>query len=102
MKAFLLSFDRDEGLFSTFNYQTFHNQLTTAKGVHTWWHHLQSTYILIVDDSVNAPGVAKLVRAIAPNKLFLCIEVNPRDHDGWLPKEAWEWLNKQQAWVRHM
>ncbi len=92
-KAYIINFDKG-GVLDTFDYKMFHNTLTTAKGLISWWHYLECTYIIIVDQSINSQGISQFIRQIAPKKRFLVSELNLKDHDGWLSKEAWDWINK--------
>ena len=97
-RFYLIIIDRG-GVFEGFNYKRFHEQLTTANGVNSWWHYLQSTYILKVDYNIDISHVSDYVRKIAPEKRFLATEMNPGSIGGWLPKEAWDWIKKHRGWV---
>ena len=60
-----------------------------------WWHYLESTWL--VDTSLDADGIWKrLARHFDKNDNALVIGVT-RDHQGWLPKEAWKWINDRRA-----
>jgi hypothetical protein len=98
-KAYIITFDKG-GVFDTFDYKRFHDTLTTAKGVLSWWHYLENSYILIVEETKNAHGIAEYVRKIAPKKKLLIVEINLNDVNGWLTKEAWDWINIQRARLR--
>lgn len=61
------------------------------KSCGAWWHHLGSTWL--VDTSLNASGIwEKLAPHVDKNDQVLVIRV-ARDYQGWLPKEAWDWIN---------
>jgi len=92
-KAYILNFDK-EGGYDTFNYVEFHNTLITTKGIINWWHYLESSYILIVESNITATNISDFIRQIAPNKYFFVAEIKLENHNGWLPQEAWEWINK--------
>jgi hypothetical protein len=59
-----------------------------------WWHFMDSTWI--VNTTHGAHQFAQL--------LYPCIETSDRllvarlqgEHQGWLPTEAWMWLNNKQ------
>jgi hypothetical protein len=92
-KAYIINFAKG-GMLDNFDYKKFHDSLTTAKGVINWWHYLEPTYIIIVENNITATNVADFVRQLMPQKYLLIAELNLRNHDGWLPKEAWDWINK--------
>ncbi len=92
-KAYILNFDKG-GLLDNFDYKSFHEILTNAKGVFDWWHYLESSYIIIVDNHITANNISDFVRTRMSNKYFIVVELNLSNHNGWLPQEAWEWINK--------
>ena len=56
-----------------------------------WWHYLQSTWLIQTTEEPNQIW-DRLVRYIDTNDYLLIIEV--RDNvQGWLPKDAWEWIH---------
>lgn len=60
-----------------------------------WWHYLGSTWL--VDTSLDAKGIfGRLENHIDKNDFVLVIGVR-RDYQGWLPKEAWEWINERRS-----
>jgi len=57
-----------------------------------WWHFLDSTWIINTEHSVEV--VAKhLTQFIDKRTDYLLIARLQREHQGWLPKEAWDWMN---------
>jgi len=57
-----------------------------------WWHYLESTWIIITSETPNDVW-DRLGKAIDKNDFLLIIEV--RDNiQGWLPKEAWDWIHE--------
>lgn len=65
------------------------------KSCGSWWHHLGSTWL--VDTSLNADGIWQRVSPhIDQNDSMLIIGVT-KDKSGWLPKEAWDWINSRRA-----
>lgn len=65
------------------------------KGCGAWWHHLESTWL--VDTKLNAEGIWKrLAPHVDKNDRALVIGVTD-DHQGWLSKEAWKWINDRRA-----
>jgi hypothetical protein len=89
-RAYLLTFDRDDFI----DYTELHNNLVELPEVTTWWHYIKSSYILI--SSYSSSVVSKELMKLAPNKRFLLIEINLNNKNGWLPLDAWTWLNNQK------
>jgi hypothetical protein len=68
---------------------------TAIKSLGTWWHYLGSTWL--VDTNLNANGIwQKLALHVDKNDSVLIIGVT-KDHAGWLPPKAWEWIKERQA-----
>jgi hypothetical protein len=64
------------------------------KSCGVWWHYLGSTWL--VDTTLDAAGIfASLKPHIDTNDYMLVIRV-AGDKQGWLPKEAWNWINQRQ------
>lgn len=93
-RAYIITFDKG-GLIDTFDYNQFHERLTKAEGVISWWHYLQTTYILIVGANSNAATITNAIMEAMPNKHFFVSKLDLKDHNGWLPQEAWDWINGQ-------
>ncbi len=78
-----------------FNPTAFHNYITTVlypNYIYAWWHHLPGGMYLVksrlnVNQLYNAtfPGV--------PGRHLVVIRVDPTQSQGWLPREAWNWIN---------
>lgn len=70
------------------NYAALHEEIKRGG---TWWHHLESTWIIETTESPQQM-YNRLVRHIDQNDRLLIIEVK-RNYWGWLTDKAWEWLN---------
>lgn len=92
-KAYILTFDKGKVL-DPFDYKKFHDSLTSGAGILDWWHYLEGTYIIITESNNSSLAVANFVRQLMPDKLFFVSELNLANHNGWLPLEAWNWINK--------
>lgn len=57
-----------------------------------WWHYLDSTWIVITDESAQQIW-DRLERHIDKNDFMLIIEVLD-NVQGWLPKDAWNWIHE--------
>lgn len=95
-KAFIIVIDKG-GILSSFNSTQFHNSITNAQGVKNWWHYIDNSYILITDWAITAKNITDFIMKITPNTKFFICELKLNNHNGWLPPEAWEWINKQLA-----
>lgn len=59
-----------------------------------WWHYLESVWL--VETTMTANDFArKLYPHITTTDRLLVIRVQ-REYQGWLTKEAWDWINKRQ------
>lgn len=57
------------------------------------WHYLGSTWL--IDTGLNANGIFKRLEAhLDSNDQMLVVGIT-RDYQGWLPKEAWDWINQR-------
>jgi hypothetical protein len=67
---------------------------TAIKSCGDWWHFLESTWL--VDSRMSAQYIwDRLAPHVHPNDSVL-IHVVGRDHQGWLPQRAWDWINSRQ------
>ena len=85
MKAFSITYDlKVPGR----NYEGLYNAI---KSCGKYWHYLDSTWIVVSNESSQ-----QVWNMLAPNidksDFVLVIEVR-RDCYGWLPKDAWDWIN---------
>jgi hypothetical protein len=61
----------------------------------TWWHYLGSTWL--VDAGLDAKTIFGRLRPhVDQNDYVLVIRVG-HDREGWLPKEAWEWIKERES-----
>ena len=72
------------------DYSNLHKEIKRAG---SWWHHLESTW-LISTDLGPEKWHERLIRHMDENDHLLVIEVCD-NYQGWLPKKAWEWLNRR-------
>ena len=81
--------------FNATNFHSYINALHTKKWITDWWHYTDNAYIV-----VSPYKVGELYNATVPSLAFmtyvLFIEVDPNNAQGWLPKNAWTWLQKYQ------
>jgi len=63
----------------------------TLKSASGWWHYLESTWVLSTTDSVAA-WTDRIRATMDENDLFIIIDITGKTRNGWLTKDAWEWL----------
>ncbi len=74
--------------------QNYDSLYTAIKNLGVWWHYLGSTWL--VDTNVTASAIwKKLEPHVDKNDSFLIIGVT-KDHAGWLPQKAWDWINERR------
>ncbi len=67
----------------------------TLKRAPSWWHYLESTWILSTPEPVNT--WSERIRAtLDENDSFLVVDITNKQHNGWLAKKAWDWITEQQ------
>lgn len=59
-----------------------------------WWHYIGSTW-LVETDLTSRRLAGELRQFLRKGDRLVVAKLDPKDvPDGWLPKEAWEWINK--------
>ena len=62
------------------------------KGLGEWWHYLESTWIVKTEKSVD--DIANSTRLVLdPNDYLLVVDISNSKKNGWLPRDAWSWIN---------
>jgi hypothetical protein len=70
------------------NYSALHEEIKQAG---TWWHHLESTWLIETNQTPNQ-WYDRLAKHLDATDNILIIEVT-RNYYGWLPQKAWDWLS---------
>ena len=86
--AYALMFDTDDNL----DYNDIHKKITSLPDLYSWFHYLRCSYVLISEVDTNA--ITQEMIKIIPNKRFLIFRIDLKSRNGWLPKEAWDWIEK--------
>jgi curved DNA-binding protein CbpA len=96
-KTYLINFDPEflKDLFSN-NLPNFHAALIRDPGILEWLHFSSYSYLIVVNKNLSASHISAFVRQNMPGKNHLVIEVNVNNHDGWLPKTVWDWINRHK------
>jgi hypothetical protein len=71
------------------NYAALHKELENSTN---WWHHLDSTWLIYTTEDASRLA-DRLRKHIDKNDSLLVIRVR-RDYTGWLPQEAWDWIEQ--------
>lgn len=61
-----------------------------------WWHYMPHVW-LIASNMTSADALFNALKQhynLQPEDRLLIIRVH-RDYQGWLPKDAWDWINKK-------
>ena len=86
MKAFLITYDLNV---PGRDYTDFYEEIKRSG---KWWHYLDSFWIVITDESPQQIW-DRVGKHIDNNDFMLVMEV--RDNvQGWLPKDAWDWIHQ--------
>ena len=83
--AYLVSYDLKGPLQS---YEPLFNELKESV---YWWHYLNATWIVVRNETLVELGLK--LRGLIFNNDRLLIVPAKGPADGWLPKEAWDWIN---------
>ncbi len=74
------------------NYAKLHEAI---KSCGEWWHYLDSTWL--VATSLTASGVWQKIKPYADKSDFILVIGVTRDFQGWLPQDAWDWINARSG-----
>lgn len=66
---------------------------TAIKNLGSWWHYLESVWLIETNSSAAEVG-KHLIQFIDKDDRLMAIRIS-KDYDGWLPTEAWSWLNEK-------
>ena len=88
MKAYIFVFDRNY----RYDYKKFHEFIKESPHISNWWRYIQSCYILVSE--LPATKLSREIREVMPKHRFLLSQIHLNNSNGWLPKEAWDWIHK--------
>jgi len=75
------------------DYSALYDELKKA----TWWHYLESTWLLSTSESI-ANLRERLFAQMDANDSLLIFELTPNSrYNGWLPQKAWDWIKQHLA-----
>jgi hypothetical protein len=87
-KLFLLAFDPQRS-----DATTLHNVITSLPFAHQWWHYLGSAYILAT--VASALDIQSAINTQWKG-FFIVAQIDAYNSGGWLPAEAWDWINQRR------
>jgi len=62
------------------------------KSLGSWWHYLDSTWI--IKTNLNSQQIWNMLsKHLLTNDHILVVKIDGSDKWGWLPQDAWSWLN---------
>jgi len=92
-KVYLVTYNTD----ANFNRTIFHNHVSSLSQygyVTDWWHYIDTAYLVV--SSLNVSQLYNAIYPGVPQRYLLIVEIDPNNAQGWLPKDAWAWLQKYQ------
>ncbi|EMJ87265.1 hypothetical protein [Leptospira meyeri] len=75
------------------DYDKLYSELKKGK---SWWHYLDSTWIISTDESVNT-WHKRIKNAIDSNDNYIIVNITGQDRNGWLEEKAWEWIRRHDS-----
>jgi len=63
------------------------------KDNYAWWHYLESTWLVATNETAMQI-YNRLVVTITTSDRLLIVRISP-DYHGWLPADAWNWMDTQ-------
>ena len=89
MNKYLITYDLKTSPASS--YDSLYKEIK-ASGTN-WWHYLDSTWV--IKSSLEAKAInKKLIAHLKQGDRIFIVKIETSSMDGWLPKEAWDWLKK--------
>ena len=74
--------------------KSYENLYTALKSLGPWWHYLDSTWI--IKTNINSKDIWNNLKdhINTNNDRILITKISDGDREGWLTKDAWDWLNQ--------
>ena len=61
-----------------------------------WWHYLNNSWIVRTQQQLDL--MVETLRAhIAQGDHFMIVDISNMPRNGWMPRDAWEWLRNHEA-----
>lgn len=66
------------------------------KSLGAWWHYLGSVWLVAPTNQTTVANISELLRGhIDKNDSLYVTTIGP-NNDGWLPKDAWDWIRNHR------
>jgi len=72
--------------------QNYDELYEAIKSLGSWWHYLDSTWL--VDTNLSTQKIFDRIHPKMDSSDYLLIIAVKADYQGWLPKDAWDWIKK--------
>ena len=89
--AYIFVFDTTVNL----DFGQIHGRIVSIPGLYSWFHYILSSYVLIYNGDSNT--LTQELLKIIPNVRFQIFKVDLSSRNGWLPKEAWDWIERMRV-----
>ena len=66
----------------------------------SWWNYMPGIFIVVCPDSVTLNDINNYLLEFDKSNHYLVIHLEHMTMNGWLPRDAWDWLTKHTALVR--
>lgn len=66
--------------------------LSRGGKISDWWHYIDSTYFVV--SNLTASALYESIFPGVPRRNLLVIEITKNNAQGWLPRAAWDWIQK--------
>ncbi len=87
MYLYLVSYDLNKPI------QEYKELYKELKKGENWWHYLDSTWLVITDESIEVL-YNRIKSRMDSNDHILIFEVTNQAYHGWLKKGAWKWIKR--------
>jgi hypothetical protein len=68
--------------------------LSTLKSLGSWMHYFSNSIILYTE--YDAVSIYEQIENINKNKYTLVIKLDQSNYYGWMPEEAWNWIQERK------
>ena len=86
-KTYQLSFDP----YKT-DAEQLHEVIKNSELIENWAHYLLSFYLFVSENSLK--DINHEIKEKWPNQDYFISEIDPKNVSGWLPKDAWTWIDE--------
>lgn len=70
--------------------------ITTIKTAQRWWNYLPNVWIIDTKRNVEE-WTSRLNKNNINDTNFIIVDITNSARQGWLPRKAWEWLDKRDG-----